>query len=157
MFLLSLAWAYPSCGPESLCQHSRETSYLLAGLLQKGLQNSPGTFIPMVVGRTLFQMFYLCPVYFWLILLSTVSGEKMEISPLSPGVRVLPGDQLSPGSTCAQRGCRTAQLLCAVLSSGIFLTFYSPGTSGSYCLPNNITWVCYQVLLSVNSFPVLAD
>ena len=39
----------------------------------------------------------------WLVLLWTVIGEKVAISPLSPGVRALLGDQLSLGMICLQK------------------------------------------------------
>ena len=44
----------------------------------------------------------LCPVHSWLVLLQTVIVEKVNISSLGQGVRVLLGDQLSPGGTHAQ-------------------------------------------------------
>ena len=46
---------------------------------------------------------FLCCVRSWLASFWTVIGEKFVISLLSLGVRVLLGDQLSPGTVGAQR------------------------------------------------------
>ena len=43
---------------------------------------------------------FLCPAFFWLDQLQTVIREKVEISPLGPGVRAFLRDQHSPGWTC---------------------------------------------------------
>ena len=47
----------------------------------------------------------------WLALLHTIYGDKVALSPLSPRVKTLPGDQLSPGGTCVQRAVEQPQLM----------------------------------------------
>jgi hypothetical protein len=43
-------------------------------------------------------------------MLHTVIGEKMAISPTSPGVKTLLGEQVSPVGTCAQQAVDQPQL-----------------------------------------------
>jgi hypothetical protein len=102
---LSLAEACLSCGPLCLCQHTWETSFLLVGHVYKGLWNSTSSRVQMATGSVLSQLFHCsCALYATgCSCFVTVIGEKEEISPLNPGVRVLLGDQLSPGGTCVQQ------------------------------------------------------
>ena len=51
------------------------------------------------------------PCVFLTAMLQTVIGEKMAISPLSPGVKALLGERVSPGGTCAQRAVEQTQLV----------------------------------------------
>ena len=104
MFLLSLAGTCSCCGSVSLCQHSWETSSLLARPVHRGLWNSPTSWVQIEAGRILSQLLcqfcglcapgWSCP---------RESPEPKWQSPLSPGVRALPGDKLSPGRNGAQR------------------------------------------------------
>ena len=53
---LSLTWACPFCGPVSLCQYFWDTISLLAGIMHRGLWNSPSSWVQMEAGRTLSQL-----------------------------------------------------------------------------------------------------
>ena len=112
MFLLSLAEACSPCESVSLCQQSWETSSLLAKPMHRGLWNSPTSWLQIEAGRTLSQLLCcfcgLCAPG-WSCLRQ--SQERKRRSPLSPGVRALPGDKLSPGRKCAQRAVEEPQLL----------------------------------------------
>ena len=46
---------------------------------------------------------FLDPLSSWLALLQTVIGKKVAILPLSPEMKALLGEWLSPGGTSAQR------------------------------------------------------
>jgi hypothetical protein len=46
----------------------------------------------------------------WLALLHTIYGDKVALSPLSPRVKTLLGEQVSPGRTHAQRAVDQPQL-----------------------------------------------
>ena len=60
-------------------------------------------FLDISVFRGIIMFVWLSGLLSWLFLLCTVTGEKVEISLLSPGLRALLGNKLSLGGTCIQR------------------------------------------------------
>jgi hypothetical protein len=94
LVLLSLAGTSPSWEQISLCQPSWKTSSLLVGPVCILLWNSLSSQVQIAAGRILSQMLHFS---YALCTPSTVIRVKVLISPLSPEVRALLGDQISPG------------------------------------------------------------
>jgi hypothetical protein len=76
----------------------------------------------------------LCPVCSWQAPLHLVIGEKVAVSPQSLEVKILLGEQVSPGRTCAQWAVEQPQLAgtdgrpegsCLSCSPHVFLNNFS--------------------------------
>ena len=111
MFLLSLAGACSSCGSTSPCQHSWETSSLLEELVYRGFWNSPKSGCRWQNGRFLAQLLHWsCTQCAPIWPCSTVIVEKVASSHLSPGVKTLLGEQVSPSGMYSQQTVEQPQL-----------------------------------------------
>ena len=112
MFLLSLAGACLSCESVSMCQHSWDTSSLLAELVYRGLWNSPSSecrWRPK--GSCPSHSTDPVPYVSFAAPLQTVVGEKVAISTPSLGVKAPLEEQLYPCGTSAQLSVEQPELL----------------------------------------------
>ena len=84
--------ACSSCGSVSLCQHSWETSSLLAELVCTEGSRTAQALGPDGNWKDPAAPLFLCPCVLLVTLLHTVIREKVTLSPLSPGMKALLGE-----------------------------------------------------------------